>query len=237
MYAGNNDLEKASTSCEYWGLGGAGAVVLAVIAEVVIACVEPPYNAFLTDSAIADVIIALGITVEVVLGTMWNGHIQSELRKRLTDKLTIATNRAARAEEQLAPRNVTKEQFEELQTLKGKVTEAVWITSPSDFEAAQFALQIAQALLHAGIDVRIAHQRIGMIWPELYIVLPEVVADFRNVPLFAAISKAGFSVGCGVRAFTTLGDIPKDDVVIMVGTKKPLSGDVPPFMAGLATPR
>jgi hypothetical protein len=52
----------------------------------------------LTDSAIADGLIALGITVEVVLGTMRNNHIQTELRKRSNDKLIDAVDRASRTE-------------------------------------------------------------------------------------------------------------------------------------------
>lgn len=85
--AADNQLEAASTSCERWGLGGAGVVVAAVIAELVIAWIEPPYISFLADSAIADAAIAVGITVEVVLGTMWNNHIQTELRKRSNTRL------------------------------------------------------------------------------------------------------------------------------------------------------
>lgn len=235
IYASNNELEKASTSCERWGLGGAGAVVLAVIAEVVLACVEPPYNSFLTDSAVTDAIIALGITVEVVLGTMWNGHIQSELRKRLTDKLTAATDRAARAEEQLLPRHLTEAQFNELQTLKGKVT-AVWMTAVCDFEATAFASEIALALTYADINVTIGAPQIGRVWPELYITLPDRPPDVRAVPLYIAFSKAGFSVGCGPRTGFPLDGAPVDMPAILVGIKRPLKGGIP-FMAGLATPK
>jgi hypothetical protein len=96
--ATDGQLETASSSCERWGLGGAGVVVIAVIAELIIAWIEPPYNSFLTDSAIADGLIALGITVEVVLGTMWNNRIQTELRKRSNKKVEDAANRLADVE-------------------------------------------------------------------------------------------------------------------------------------------
>jgi hypothetical protein len=75
-----------------------------------------------------------------------------------------------------------------------------------------------------------------LVWSELYIVIPERVSDFRTVPLYAIFSKAGFSVGCGDRSMAPMGDLPHDIPVIMVGTKKPLTGEIPPFMAGLSTP-
>lgn len=137
MNATESQLEDASSSCERWGIGCGALVVAAVIAELVIAWIEPPYNSFLTDSAITDAAIAIGIVGEVMFG-MWDGRLQTELRKRSNDKVEAATLRAARAEEQLASRDVTKEQFDELQNLRGKVSSVI-MTTPSDFEAARYA--------------------------------------------------------------------------------------------------
>jgi hypothetical protein len=155
------------------------------------------------------------------------GHsCDKELTRRSNDKLEEALARAARAEEQLAPRNITKEQFDKLQELKGQVSSVI-MTTPSDFESTRFAAQIGQALNSAGIDVKVAPQRIGMIWSELYIVVPERVPDFGKVPLYKAFFKAGFSVGCGDRSHVPMRDLPTDIAVIMVGVKKSRSQGIP----------
>jgi len=98
--AAESQLEAASSSCERWGMGCAGLVVVSLITELIIAWVQPPYNSFLTFSAAADVGVAIGIVGEVLLG-MWNNHIQTELRKRLNEKLTDALERASRTEQEL----------------------------------------------------------------------------------------------------------------------------------------
>jgi hypothetical protein len=164
--ATDNQLELASSSCERWGLVGAGLVVAAVITELIIAWVEPPYNSFLTDSAIADGIIALGITIEVLLGTMWNNRIQTGLRIRSNAKVADAVTHAADANEratkvdlarvellkQLAPREVNREQFDIIQELKGKFTQ-INVANETDAETWWFANSIVSALMHAGIKV------------------------------------------------------------------------------------
>lgn len=96
--ASDSQLESASSSCERWGLWFAGIVVVSVIAELVIAWAQPPYLLFLTESAFADAAVAIGIAGEIALGTIWNNHVQTELRKRSDERVTAATNRAARAE-------------------------------------------------------------------------------------------------------------------------------------------
>jgi hypothetical protein len=100
--ASDHQLEAASSSCERWGMGFAGLVVISVIAELVIAWVQPSYSSFLTDSAITDAAVAIGIAGEVLLGTIWNNGIQTELRKRSNEKVAVATDRASAAQEALA---------------------------------------------------------------------------------------------------------------------------------------
>lgn len=100
--ASEEKLEAASTSCERWGFWSAALVIVGVIAEVVIAWIEPPYLTFLRESFITDAAVGIGITGEVLLGTMWNGKIQTELRKRYTEKLADAIERAAKLEKEAA---------------------------------------------------------------------------------------------------------------------------------------
>jgi hypothetical protein len=241
--ATEDDLENGSSSCERWGIFCGVLVVAAVVAELIIAWIEPPYKVFLTESAITDAAIALGIVGEVLFG-MWDGRIQTELRNRSNKRVADATVRAAEAtkiaeqaqlerlklEERLAPRRLTKEQYDKLQNLGG-VVGAVNITSMSGFESTRFATQIAKTLHDAGIDARICSQRIGLVWSELYVVLPEPIEDFRADPLYSALKDAGLSVGCGTRSQPSLSmrDLPPDIPVIMVGEKSLPPMDAPPY--------
>jgi hypothetical protein len=97
--AADSQLEKASESCERWEWGGAGLVVVAVIAEFIIAGVHPLYDSFWEQwgSAIADAVIAFGIIGEVLFSAR-DGKIQTELRKRSNEKLSEAITRAAALE-------------------------------------------------------------------------------------------------------------------------------------------
>lgn len=197
----------------------------------------------------ADVAVALGVGIEVLFGFRGSA-LQSELTRRSNERLGKAEKEAAEAneraakadlaraelEQRLMPRELTQKQFECLQGLKGKVSK-IAITTPSDFEATRYAAQIALALKHADIDVMVAPQRIGMIWSELYIVIPEPVPTYTDVPLYAAFSKAGFSVGCGPRTNAPMADLPIDVPILMVGVKKPMMGNIPPFMAGIGSPK
>jgi hypothetical protein len=151
--ASDNDLEGASSSCERWGLGFAGVVVFAVVAELVIAWLEPPYLSFLTYSAIADAVIALGIAGEVLLGTIWNNRIQTELRSRSNKQLASAIQSAAEANEraskadlartqleaQLSPRMLNQRQWDLIQSFRGQFP-AINIGYETDAECWWFAM-------------------------------------------------------------------------------------------------
>lgn len=103
MKAATDDrMEAASSSCTRWGIGFAGLVIAGVVAEFVIAGVHPPYDSFLEQwgSAVADALVAIGVAGEVAFG-MWDGHIQTEIRRRSNDRLKEALTRAAAAEEAL----------------------------------------------------------------------------------------------------------------------------------------
>lgn len=95
--AAESQLEEASSSCEWWGIGCGVLVVVSVIAEFVISFwIEPTYAAFLTDSAFTDAGIALGVVGEVLFG-MWDSRIQTELRRRSNDKLGAAETTSSEA--------------------------------------------------------------------------------------------------------------------------------------------
>jgi len=155
----------------------------------------------------------------------------AELNKQANEAKERAANsqlELAKLQIQMLPRRLDEAQYNALQTLKGKVEEII-ITSTTNFEAARFADQIAQTLANAGLKVRVWPQRLGQVWSEIYIVIPEPVEDYASEPLYAAFKNAGLSVGCGDRSKVSLGDIPKNIPVIMVGEKAPIRPTTPPY--------
>jgi hypothetical protein len=162
----DDQLEGASGSCERWGMGFAGLVVISVIAELIIAWAQPPYLLFLTESAITDAAVAIGIAGEVLLGTIWNNRIQTELRKRSNASLAaavkvagIANERAAKAdlaraelEDQLRPRQLNQAQWDFIQGLAGRF-EQINIGYETDSETWWYASEVQKAFFVAGIKV------------------------------------------------------------------------------------
>ena len=127
MNAAEHRLENVSSSCERWSIWCGLLVIISIIAELVVAVLQPPYGSFLELSVATDAGIAIGIVGEVAFG-MWNNRIQTELRRRSNKRLSEAVaeagaahERAGRAElaaEQLrarmAPRLVAPDQFRKL---------------------------------------------------------------------------------------------------------------------------
>lgn len=196
---------------------------------------------------IADVLVFWGVFLEVNAGRK-SGDARAELQRRSEEKAAEFNLLAARANErakhaemelvklqaQLAPRELTKAQYDRLQQLKGEVS-AINITTPSDQDAVQFSAQIAHALADAGIVVKICAQRLAMTWPELYVALPRPSTDYAAEPLYRAFREAGFSVGCGPRTQAPMADLPPDVPVLMVGEKAKRFSK-PPFVAHLNEP-
>ena len=177
---------------------------------------------------LADSLVAIGVIGEIYFSSRVS-KAEELLRRKSDEKIADANERAAKAnlelaklQVQLAPRALTKEQYDILKTLKGQVS-AVNITSSNNFEASRFAAQISQTLTDAGIKVTVCGQRLGLTWTEIYIVLPKAVMDFSKDPLYVAFKTAGLSVGCGDRTHTPMADMQTDIPVIMVGEKAPPS--------------
>jgi hypothetical protein len=110
----DSELEEVSSSCERWGIWCAALVIVSVLAEFAIAVSHPLYDSMLEiwGSAFADAFVAFGIVGEVGFG-IWDGKIQTELRRRSNDKLEKAESELAKIK---APRSLTGEQIELLAT-------------------------------------------------------------------------------------------------------------------------
>jgi hypothetical protein len=164
-------------------LGFAAAVVIAVLAELLIAWIEPPYHSFLAYSAVTDAVVAIGIAGEILLGTIWNNKIQTELRKRSNDKVAEAIELAAKASERTA--------ILEKETVEAKLELQRLITPRSQRIIGENAEKIVAAILpFAGTKFDIGHAREGREhWDFLWVLEPLLVkaewvfADWNPGPL------------------------------------------------------
>jgi len=101
--ASDEDLGHSSESCERWAVGSALAVIVGLVLEVGIAFTHPPFDSFGEHwgSAIADILVALGVAGEVLFSRMGSSR-QNELTRRSSDKLANAEFLAMDAQRKLA---------------------------------------------------------------------------------------------------------------------------------------
>lgn len=167
--AAESQLGRASDSCERWEWGCAGLVVVAVIAEFIIAGIHPPYDSFLEQwgTATADAVIALGIVGEVIFGRL-DTRYQTELRKRSNAKLSDAIDRAAKLEKEAADargrvadierltawRRVSDEQTGQIAAAIRHMADDIDVLveyDTSDKESWAYSLEITKVFVAAGV--------------------------------------------------------------------------------------
>lgn len=244
-------LESLSGVYERWALGGAIAVIVGIAIEVYIVIENPPYGACLQryGSLAADLLVGFGIIAEVWFGKL-ESLCQSELRRRSNESLAHATKQAGDAHEragtaeakaadlevealklqtQLAPREITKGQYEILLTLQDKV-DMIGVTAFPDNESVGYARQIVETLRRAKIRSTLYEPRINLPWSGIYVVVPHNLMNYASEPIYAAFVKAGIKAGCGPRDRVPMTDLPRDIPIIMVGEKHGLKQPAPPFV-------
>jgi hypothetical protein len=163
--AGENELEGASESCERWSIWCGALVIVSILAELIIAIIQPPYDLFLKLSSIPDAGVAVGIVGEVMFG-MWNNRIQTELRVRSNARLAGAIAQAAEANVRAAEsqretqrlktkfvwRELTPDQASKFVTaLNGQKISVVCPIDDSDPERSEYARMFVKALENAGL--------------------------------------------------------------------------------------
>jgi hypothetical protein len=103
MNATNAELEASSDSCELWGWGCGGLIVLGVIAEVVIAAINPPYGSFWErwGTVVADALVAFGVGGEIMFSRIGHSR-QKELSRRSNEDVAQLAFESGYAEERAA---------------------------------------------------------------------------------------------------------------------------------------
>jgi hypothetical protein len=229
--ARDNELERSIGSCERWEWFGGFVVVAALIAEVAIAAIHPPYDSFLEQwgSVLSTGLIAIGVVIEIKFAHM-AGLRQSELRRRSDERAFEANLRAAEAireaeriKEKISPRRLTLQQFNSIVvSMRGHPIAVSVRHVGNNEESATYAGEIAQALIAANPFSPIEDggeftpDRDDLFRLRLSPLSPVVGGDealFRR--LLSALQNAGLSVLIGI---TTMPIVTLD-----VGKKPPPS--------------
>jgi hypothetical protein len=173
--------------------------------------VFPHKGVFWTEKGLligANLLIGVGLAIEYVciLKTI---VATSELQRESDEKIAEANAHAAGANQRaaeanlelarlrkhLAARSLTKEQFDAIQDLRGKIS-AVNVCTESDSEPRWFGVLVASALDKAGITVRVfergadAHGTVNMLYDRHAFFNP-TGEPTNGEPLKSALEKAG----------------------------------------------
>lgn len=217
-----NALRDDAERIETWSVNLVlGAIVLEAIVWISPLC---PFL-FKLGNFLADAAVALGIYGEVrfghVAGTVLKIQLAeaTERASKADEKAAAANLEVARLQVQMAPRVLTEEQIASLSSLKGQEGIAANVTWALDLEASTFAWQIVNALMAAGVTVKIFDPRLGNLWTGNWLIFPDSVPDHLDTPLAKAFIKAELYNGGGKRSVWTLSDMPPDIPIIMVGLK------------------
>jgi hypothetical protein len=108
----DEQIESLSGVYEKWAVGGAVAVIVGIILEVVIVIKNPPYGGPCQQygSLVADLLVGFGIIAEVWFGKR-ESLCQSELRRRSNERLAEAVVQASEASERASKAELATEQL------------------------------------------------------------------------------------------------------------------------------
>lgn len=182
-----------------------------------------------TAKLVAAFLVAIGVAVE--FGADWIARPYEKIVKDAKDlQLKSFENETAEAKleterlrSQLSARTLTKEQFDVLQKLKGKVR-SVAIASDSDAEPSWFAGLIAVALQKAGIKVTVITRGAGVHSSANFLVDNLAFSNpngkpTNGEPLISIFKEAGIPMNGGIAAVRPrdLSSIPPEVPIIVIG--------------------
>lgn len=135
--------------------------------------------------------------------------IKEDLEKQKQELTTEISKRRART--------LTREQYEALQALRGHVAK-INVMAEYSLEPIIFETQIVNALLDAGVGVKLYPGPPGATWTGNMIYWTGFTSDPKDDPLVGPFFKADLYGGHG-EISALLGDIPRDAPLLMVGER------------------
>ena len=172
--------------------------------------------------SLANVLVVGGVTIEAVCTLLLFGFDEG-ISGRQQSTIEEQNSQIIALEMQIAPRRLSKDQFEAIQEIKGKVQSVSVLAQASCLECAFFSFEIVMALQEAGVSVKWYPGRIDAGWKGIYIFLPTFPPK-PDEPLFEAFTKAFVPLSGGVISVGSsfsMGPIPLDIPLIAVGEKFP----------------
>ena len=232
------DPHQRLESLERWSGHATLLILLGIVVEIGLLFWFPHEPTERLGSIIANLLIGIGLAIEyvVILRAVVAG---GEAKRDSDEKVANAEARSAEANQKAAAANektaelqialekerqkrlaraLTKDQFDILQTLRGKVSK-VYVTCDRDPEALYFSGQITTALKHAGIELVMRPSRTGDVGTGVLIMLGSAwPGKATEHPLVDAFLKAGLLRGGGIfeGGAPTL---PPDGPLLLIGQK------------------
>jgi hypothetical protein len=138
-----------------------------------------------------------------------------------------------RLQTQLAPRSLSKEQFDEIQTLKGRIA-AVNIAVEDDVECSLFAAMLGVAIQHAGVIVRQYNLPVGFRGSGLVIYDRHAFENpngepTNGEPISGVFKKAGLLVVATIARLPDALNMPADVPAVYVLGRPSLPFVTPPY--------
>jgi len=141
----------------------------------------------------------------------------NERAEELTKESAQLSLDLAKEREKTSPRHLTKEQFNAIQRLRGKV-QVVGVTWEAATEPSVFAAQILTALQTAGISVNIYPAPLGQVWTGIWVAQKDM-SDIKDSPLLTALDNIEpVSISRSDKFFLIPG-VPTDLPLIAIGER------------------
>ena len=171
--------------------------------------------------------------VFVVAATAGVIAVQRREAAASAEKIELLRNANLRLEASITPRSLTKEQFDAIQELRGKIA-AVNVCSETDAKSYWFSQQVAIALQKAGIKV-LGYERGPGVHSTANILYDEHAFTNPNgkptagEPLTSVLAKAGIMTGSLLARMPSDVHAPADIPMILIGGKFPVPPK-PPYL-------
>ncbi len=211
-------LTAATSFWEYWGYVALAAVLIGVIGESIEEFTDWPKRIGCEQSItrLSALILIAGLAGEVI--TQPNTNAASATLVAVLNKETGQLALDLEKERSITfARPWTKDQFDAIQEIKGKVTDVgiLWYSDCSDCEP--LAMSIEMALVSAGVQIYGSHatSEDGLAGSGVFVRLPRG-SDLSNHPLALALRKTGLFPGEAIPHSNVNSEIRTDIPVIFV---------------------